>query len=78
MRGAWVVQLSAGLLVSPQVVILESWDQAPYAAPHSTQSLLESLSPSAPPLCTLSLSQINKYILKRKDIQMNRARFGST
>ena len=50
--------LSIQLLVSAKVMILRSWHQNPCSA----QSLLEILflSLSAPPICALSLSQINK------------------
>ena len=67
----WLSLLSVRLLVSAQVMISGSWDQAPHpaSAPCSVGSLLLSPSPSAPPsACThsLSLFQINSF-KKRKE-----------
>ena len=54
----WRSQSSVRLLVSAQVMISGSWDQALHGAPHSAGSLLEILSssPSAPPTHALSFS----------------------
>jgi len=66
----WHRQLCVWLLVLAQVVISGSWDralcQALRQAPHSVQSLLNTLShsPAAPPL----LSKINKSFKKKNHL----------
>lgn len=57
----WLNQLSVRLLITAQVVISGSWNQTPRRAPCSAGNMLQdslspSLSLSASPLLTLSLS----------------------
>ena len=65
-RGTWVAQSIKHLsLSSAQVVISESWNQAPHQAPCSVESLLLLFPLPLPPLVlpfSLTLSEINKNL----------------
>ena len=63
--GTWVAQPIKHLPLA-QVMILGSWDRAPCWAPCSTRNLLLPLLSHCS--CSRSLSQINKKVLKRKDL----------
>ena len=61
----WLSRLSIRLLISAQIVILESWDQAQCWALWGPWSLLGILSLSASPLLTCSLSLSLKINIKK-------------
>ena len=69
MGHTWLSQLSGQLLILAPVMILRSWGQAVSGSTLSGESASVLPPPAAPPTCAcaLSLSQINKYIFKRKE-----------